>query len=64
VSTTGAGPSGGESTSFHDVEVKFDTSRGYPTSYNEYARTTLNTNELTWRSKQDSVQVTDFTVIQ
>jgi hypothetical protein len=64
LSTGPSQPAAGESTTFQDLDVKFDPTRGYPTSYTQYSRKTLDPDELTWRSKQDSLEISDFTVIR
>ena len=64
LSPSPAQPAAGEETTYRDVDVKFDPTRGYPTSYVDYTRTTLDPNEITWRSKEDSLEITDFTVVR
>jgi FlaG/FlaF family flagellin (archaellin) len=61
----GAGaPTGSDTTRFVDLNVQFDPAAGYPVHIVEHSRTTLNTNEITWRATSKDVQIKDFTVIQ
>ena len=61
----GAGaPNGSDTTRFVDLNVQFDPAAGYPVHIVEHSRTTLNTNEITWRTTSNDVQIKDFTVIQ
>jgi hypothetical protein len=52
------------STDFRDVDVQFDSGRGYPVRFALYDRTTLSSHEITWRTKQRDLQIKDFTVIR
>lgn len=51
-------------TDFHDFDIRFDPSRGYPTHFIEYDRTTLSSGEITWRTTLNSMEVTDFTSVR
>lgn len=53
-----------DSTDFSDVEVQFDSARGYPVRIALYDRTTLSSHEITWRTKQRDLQIKAFTVIR
>jgi hypothetical protein len=53
-----------DSTDYSDLEVQFDSSKGYPARFTLYDRSTLSSHEITWRTNQRDLQIQDFTVVR
>lgn len=54
----------GDITNFHDYEVKFDADHGYPLHFKEQVRTTLSSQEITWRADASELEIKDFAAIK
>jgi len=50
----------GNSTVYHDYEVRFDPTVGYPTLFRTDARTTLTPQEITWRTNEKNLELSGF----